>query len=424
MRITRLVIPAILAVAALAGCQRQEAKSKQAGAQPIVAGVDIDSKDILGRTKTFDEVEVKHILFGWKDLASVYGPRMDPRAKERDQATAAKLAQETANKLRAKPGDIDALMKELSEDKGSAASGRAYPVSAKASLVPEFKNLAMRLEVGEVGIVKSQFGYHVMIRTTPPPPPPPDPLESNDILARPAPTNPEMAHVQHIMIGWKGSPDPRAEARTKADADKVAAEVLGKVRGGGDMPALMKEFSEDPNSKDTGKVYPVPPVGDDPVIKLSQRLNVGEAGMIKSQVAWHIIKRVEAPPPPPPPAPDPLDSKDILARPPEAATKVKHILLGWKEVNSGDPRGVARSREDLEKLVKATVARLKKGEKIEPIMKELSEDGGSAASGTDYPVTPDASLVPPFKNLGLRLKKGEVGVVKTQFGIHIIQRTE
>ena len=39
-------------------------------------------------------------------------------------------------------------------------------------------------------------------------------------------------------------------------------------------------------------------------------------------------------------------------------------------------------------------------------------------------MTPDAGLVEPFKNLSLRLKVGEVGVVKTQFGIHIIQRTE
>jgi len=32
--------------------------------------------------------------------------------------------------------------------------------------------------------------------------------------------------------------------------------------------------------------------------------------------------------------------------------------------------------------------------------------------------------VEPFKNLSLRLKPNEVGVVKTDFGIHIIQRVE
>lgn len=423
MRFIRILVPVLALAVAVTGCQRAEKKSSSsgAGAKPVTDSVDIDSKDILARTKTAEEAQVKHILLGWKDLADVYGPRMDKRAKERDQATASKLAQELANKLRAKPGDIDALVKEHSEDPGSL-SGEPYVVTANARFVPEFKNLGLRLEVNEVGIVKTRFGYHVMIRVTPPPPPPPDPLESNDILARPAPAEKAIAHVQHIMIGWKGAPDPRAQARTKEDADAVARDVIAKVRANGDMAALMKEFSEDPNSKDNAKVYEVPPVGDDPVIKLSQRLNVGEAGMVKSPNAWHIIKRV---PPPPPPPPDSLDSVEILARPVAAEkTKVKHVLLGWKEVNSGDPRGAKRTRAELETLVKATMARLQKGEKIEPIMKELSEDGGSAAAGTDYECSPTAQLVEPFKNLGLRLKVGEVGAVKTQFGIHIIQRTE
>jgi parvulin-like peptidyl-prolyl isomerase len=70
------------------------------------------------------------------------------------------------------------------------------------------------------------------------------------------------------------------------------------------------------------------------------------------------------------------------------------------------------------------VAKLVKGAKIEPLMAELSEDTANAKSGEPYPVTADASLVAPFKNLSLRLKVGEVGVVKTQFGIHIIKRVE
>ena len=58
------------------------------------------------------------------------------------------------------------------------------------------------------------------------------------------------------------------------------------------------------------------------------------------------------------------------------------------------------------------------------VAKELSEDPGSAKSGESYEATPTAGLVPPFKNLSLRLNKGEVGVVKTQFGVHIIKRVE
>jgi len=433
MRTIRPLFLLLLAVAGLAACQRAGDKSDKAGKATDKAGSgsasgsgsaeaspvkDIDSKDILARTEVAAESQVKHVLIGWKELEPVYGARMDKRAKERSNADAAKLAQEVLAKLRANPDSIDAVSKELSEDPGSQ-TGSPYVITANASFVPEFKNLSLRLKEKEVGIVKTQFGYHVIERV---PPPPPDPLESTDILARPAPATPETAHIQHIQIGWKGSQDPRAANRTKEDADAIAKVVLDKVRNGGDMAALMKEFSEDANSKDTGKVYDVPAAGDDPAIRLSARLALGEAGMIKSPNAWHIIKRV---PPPPPPPPDALDSVDILKREPVTkASKVKHILLGWKEVNSGDPRATARDRKALEALVKKTIGRLKKGEKIEALMKELSEDPGSAASGNSYDVTPDAGLVQPFKDLGLRLNVGEIGAVKTQFGIHIIQRTE
>jgi parvulin-like peptidyl-prolyl isomerase len=234
--------------------------------------------------------------------------------------------------------------------------------------------------------------------------------------------------ILHVVISWKDSPaahagrgDARAMERSKADADKLAKQILGKARARGDMAKLMKQYSEDPGSKDTAKPYEV--TADAPMVEpfknMALRLKLNEVGLVKSPFGWHIMKRV-----PPPPA-DPLTSASILKRAPKTDhAKVKHILLGWTEVHADDERGKHRDRQALEKLVKATVARLGKGDKIEPLMTELSEDPGSAASGTPYNVTPDASLVEPFKQLSLRLAVGEVGVVKTDFGIHIIQRVE
>ena len=394
-------------------------------AAPVVVPKDIDSKDILARSETSPEVYIKHVLIGWKELAPAYQGHLDPRAQKRSNDEAATLAQSVATKLKANPDTIDAVMKETSEDP-SAATGDPYPIKADQPFVPEFKNLAIRLKEKEVGIVKSNYGYHVMMRV---PKPPPDPLESADILARPAGTGP--VQIQHVLIAWKDAPaarsgraDKRAMARTKADADKLAKEIFDKARANGDMAKLMKEYSEDPGSKDTAKAYDVstdtpmvPPFKD-----MALRLKLNEVGLVKSQFGWHIMKRITPPPPPPP---DSLESTEILKRPPATAkAKVKHILLGWTAAHTDDERGKTRDRPALEKLVKATVAKLKKGDKIEPLMTELSEDPGSAKTGTSYDVTPDAGLVPPFKNLSLRLKVGEVGVVKTDFGIHIIQRVE
>ena len=64
--------------------------SGSAAAAP--AGDPLDSKDILARTKPADEVVVKHVLFGWKELSAAYADRWSARrtapsgAKARDDA--------------------------------------------------------------------------------------------------------------------------------------------------------------------------------------------------------------------------------------------------------------------------------------------------------------------------------------------------
>lgn len=393
-----------------------------AGAAPGTHSVvDLDSKEILARTETVPEAYIKHIMIAWKDLAPVYRGGMDPRAQARSNGEAATLANQVVTQLQARPDKVDDLVKMHSEDP-NAKSGEPYIVTAESSPVPmpEFTNLALRLKENEAGIVKTAYGYHVLMRI---PKPKPDPLESADILAREK-AETGTVHVQHVLVGWKdlqAARDPRAQKRTKEEADKLATEILAKVKKGAKMPDLMKEHSEDPGSKDTGRIYDLNPRSGmvAPFKNLSLRLAIGEAGMVRSPFGWHVIKRI------PPPPPDPLQSEDILKREPVTQkAKVKHILLAWNEMPTADERAKKRDRKQLEKLVKDTVAKLKKGDAIEPLMKELSEDPGSAATGESYEATPDANLVPPFKDLSLRLNVNEVGVVKTGFGIHIIKRVE
>jgi parvulin-like peptidyl-prolyl isomerase len=395
------------------------ARTNEAPPPPPPQTTDIDSRDILARTAVAPTVLVKHVLLAWADLGPDYPSPLDPRAAKRTKADAARLAQAVATKLRANPSSLDALITEHSEDPGSLTH-EPYSMTADTPFVPEFKQLGLRLEIGEVGIVTTRFGYHVMVRIAPPPP---DPLESADILAR---TNVATSvEVQHILISWEGldaTRDAITKSRNKTEADARAAEALGKVRAGGDMPALMKEYSDDSTSSDSGKRYTIDRDTRifEPFKQLALRLDVGEAGLVKSSIGWHVIKRL------PPPPPDSLDSVAILARTTVAErVKVKHILLGWKDVNADDPRGKKRTRAELEKIVKATLKKLaKKGANIDALMAELSEDPGSAKTGEAYEVRSDTPMVKPFLNMSLRLKLDEVGVVKTEFGIHIIKRVE
>jgi len=120
-------------------------------------------------------------------------------------------------------------------------------------------------------------------------------------------------------------------------------------------------------------------------------------------------------------------SGDILAREPNTnSAVVKHILIGWAELGDGpkDARAAKRTKKDAEDQVRSLVKQLQAGADFDALMKQWSEDPGSASTGHPYPVTPDAQLVIEFKQLGLRLKINEVGVVQSDYGFHIMKRVE
>ena len=106
-------------------------------------------------------------LLGWKWLDSTYrrmGLTLDPRAQERTETATEELARTLLARLRA--GEpLDPLVKEFSEDESSAKTALAIPVTPDSRLVPEFKDLALRLNVGESGLVRTTYGFHVMQRT-------------------------------------------------------------------------------------------------------------------------------------------------------------------------------------------------------------------------------------------------------------------
>ena len=117
-------------------------------------------------------------------------------------------------------------------------------------------------------------------------------------------------------------------------------------------------------------------------------------------------------------------SSDILAREPVAnQSQIKHILIGWKGTNP-DPRSDKRTKAEAEGVVKGILAQIKGGADFDALMKQYSEDPGSAATGKAYTVSPDASLVIEFKQLGLRLQLNEVGVVESDYGFHVMKRVE
>jgi hypothetical protein len=132
------------------------------------------------------------------------------------------------------------------------------------------------------------------------------PAEESDVVSA---EEPDFISVQHILIAFKGSiPDPKV-TRTMEEAEKLAADIFIRAKGGEDFDALVKEFTDDSYpgvykmanfgvpADMSQKVYPrdrmVGAFGD-----VGFPLEVGEIGLAQynpqlSKYGWHIIKRVE-----------------------------------------------------------------------------------------------------------------------------------
>jgi hypothetical protein len=161
----RTAAAAVLALAmACSGSAGAPAPAKPVGDQtPPVSSV--VSADILAREPVANTAQVKHILISWSDLADAFGGHLDPRAAKRSKADAEAEVRSLIKQLQG-GADFDALMKAHSEDLGSASSGRAFTVTPDAQLVIEFRQLALRLNPGEFGVIQSDFGFHIIKRVS------------------------------------------------------------------------------------------------------------------------------------------------------------------------------------------------------------------------------------------------------------------
>lgn len=135
------------------------------GSQPYEApkSANVISEDILAREPVANTAQVKHILISWSDLADAFGGRQDERAAKRKMADAETQVNSLVTQLKA-GADFDMLMKQWSEDKGSAQNGRPFTVTPDAQLVIEFRQLSLRLNPGELGVCQSDFGFHIIKR--------------------------------------------------------------------------------------------------------------------------------------------------------------------------------------------------------------------------------------------------------------------
>lgn len=120
-----------------------------------IDGITVDEAELASfyeeNKTTFDYNVVRHILI-----------TCDEDAEESVVNEKSKTAQDILDRVN-KGEDFSELAKQYSEDDGSKETGGVYEVQQNGSMVPEFEEWAFSHNVGETGIVRSMFGFHVMV---------------------------------------------------------------------------------------------------------------------------------------------------------------------------------------------------------------------------------------------------------------------
>lgn len=117
---------------------------------------------------------------------------------------------------------------------------------------------------------------------------------------------------------------------------------------------------------------------------------------------------------------DPTTDEQLKTYFDEHYRRAKHVLLLTQDMNTGaalDANTVAKAKETADSVLE----RAKAGEDFDALISEYSEDPGSASNPNGYVFT-DGEMVQEFQDGVDALNPGEIGLVKSSYGYHVIQR--
>jgi peptidyl-prolyl cis-trans isomerase D len=93
------------------------------------------------------------------------------------------------------------------------------------------------------------------------------------------------------------------------------------------------------------------------------------------------------------------------------SVKARHILIS---IENGDSKKAKERADSLKNAIKS-------GKKFEDLAKVFSKDPGSGAKGGDLGWFKEGMMVKPFNDACFEGKKGDLQIVESQFGVHLIE---
>lgn len=358
---SRHVVPAtalMLALAAIAACS----KKQEAAPQPQV------------QVPAGEQHRVRHILVQYQ------GAQGAGSKTTRSKASADSLIRSLRERIAA-GADFAQLARQYSDDASAPDGGEIAPLQP-GDTPPEFEKVAFALQPGDLSAVfESPVGFHLIQRL-----------------------GAELIGVEQILIafhGAQGAPDSLRRTRTEALA--LADQILTQLQNpDASFPVAAARFSDDAQTALRGGY-----LGELTRGRMPKQLEDAAFALAPDQIS----KIVESP-----------AGFHILRRVKVETIRVEHILVTHALSDGLEHEGTRTEKEALQRALDI-LFRAKNGEDFEKLAQEMSEDKMTASRGGRLPPLSRGQAVPEFEDIAFHLKPGEIsGVVKTQFGFHIIKR--
>ena len=202
--------------------------------------------------------------------------------------------------------------------------------------------------------------------------------------------------ISHILVRAPEDTAPEDLKKLRAKAE----EALTQLQAGKDFAKISASFSDAPNALEGGSLgwkngAQIPAL----FFEALKPLKAGEvSGILRSPNGFHILKVTNR-----------RGGTSPLV---VGQTHVRHILIKFSEVVS--------EKDAMTRMI-SIKERLDNGEKFEDLARQYSDDG-SAKSGGDLGWVNPGDTVPEFEKTMNALAPGEISnIIKTQFGLHILQ---
>lgn len=221
----------------------------------------------------------------------------------------------------------------------------------------------------------------------------------NFLSSQTASQNSDEFEISHILIRAPDdtSPDDLKKLKTKAE------QILSELAAGKDFNQVSAANSDAPNALEGGKLgwktsTQLPAL----FLEAVKELKPGQlSAILRSPNGFHILKL--------------NDRRGGTSPLVIDQTHVRHILIKLSEVVS---------EKDARHRIEGLKERLDNGEKFEELAKQYSEDG-SASNGGDLGWVNPGDTVPEFEKTMTALAPGEISnIIKTPFGLHVMQVME